>query len=745
MEPIKVIPLSEMYTAVWGKQGENNAVQLSYDLTGWENVWPDGGAAVAFRRADGKEYAHEFVREGNTLLIPVKAYDTEIFGSCAVVISWIDNGSEARSVIINGRVNESIVSMGETPSVPEMGVIEMMNEQAAAADAARASANEAKEAAELAQAKAETAQRKAETAQAEAEKAVNDAGEKADEAHSAAAEAKEHAQSANDAKNAADEHAQEAYQQFVAAEKAAVNAQMARDDAKIAETNAEAFSGESKRHAMTAKDYAEDAADSESMAKVHADAAKEAAENATNGVFIVKYDGSGFDKTYREIEDAARSGKSPVVVHARAGTIYTYGTLDASNRRYFDSFEYDRDGMLFNSCLRISPDNTVANVSRGVVKTPTTRKLKFTGAATGEFDGSESVSIEIPDGGNDEIIIIHTANGTTDKTYNEISTAITKGKTAVMIDTIMGKVFPYTHASANGYVFSNVYRNPDGKLINFAYTLKPNNTVAQNATNNVLTPNPKKITFTGAVDAEYDGSSDVTVEIPEGGTGGGGGSASKYKQPEWGAETAIVDILPEAEYSIMSEEEPIAVITSPVSHALVVGDTYEVIYNGTSYNCTCVRDDSGNYALGNMGAAGGDYPDTGEPFMIGFFDEGQAAELGFHAMIAPLDGSTTFTLSINGEVEVIHAIPAKYVENKTVMRVNVSNDMVADKTYDEVAEAIEAGAHVYLAVSDVGGMGESYITFYHMAYTTQDGAIAFCEAANKLMIAWASDGTISRV
>ena len=33
MNPIKVIPLSEMYTAVWGKQGENNAVHDEGNLS----------------------------------------------------------------------------------------------------------------------------------------------------------------------------------------------------------------------------------------------------------------------------------------------------------------------------------------------------------------------------------------------------------------------------------------------------------------------------------------------------------------------------------------------------------------------------------------------------------------------------------------------------------------------------------------------------------------------------------------
>lgn len=148
MNPIKVIPLSEMYTAVWGKQGENNAVHLSFDLTGWENAWPDSAAAVAFRRADGKEYAHAYKREGNTLLIPVLNYDTEIAGSCAVAISWLDNGNEARSIVIDGRVNPSIVSLGETPTPPEKGVIEQVNAAAANADVSAQAAVDAAQAAE---------------------------------------------------------------------------------------------------------------------------------------------------------------------------------------------------------------------------------------------------------------------------------------------------------------------------------------------------------------------------------------------------------------------------------------------------------------------------------------------------------------------------------------------------------------------------------------------------------------------
>ena len=221
---------------------------------------------------------------------------------------------------------------------------------------------------------------------------------------------------------------------------------------------------------------------------------------------------------------------------------------------------------------------------------------------------------------------------------------------------------------------------------------------------------------------------------------------SKYKQPEWGAETSIVDILPEAEYTASEEAQGAALVMTKPTTKIVGGNAYAVNYNGTNYNAIGADVGDGAFALGNAAVISEAFPATDDPFVIMFIPEGlEENYAGAHALIVPLDGSTTFTLSIKGESETVHKIPAKYVVNNAVMRVNVSEDMVADMTYNEVVEAIEAGAHVYLAVGASGGMGEGYIAFYNMAYATQDGAIAFYEAANKLTIAWASDGTIAQV
>lgn len=272
MTPIKVIPLSEMYTAVWGKQGEHNAVQLSYDLTGWENAWPDGGAAVAFRRADGKEYAHTFEREGNTLLIPIVDYDTEIPGSCAVVISWIENGNEARSVVIDGRVNASIVSLGKTPTSPENGLIEQLNAVAADADSSEMAAKEA-------QAAAETAQTAAEEAKVSAEAARDVARLYRESAH-------EYSQTSLNAK--------------IAAEKAQTAAETAQQNAENAAIDAQSSANAAGIYAKTAQDSANDSASSAAAADAsadaaqrHAAAAQESLENMEERYYVPSVDDEG--------------------------------------------------------------------------------------------------------------------------------------------------------------------------------------------------------------------------------------------------------------------------------------------------------------------------------------------------------------------------------------------------------------------------------------------------------------------
>ncbi len=416
MTPIKVIPLSEMYTAVWGKQGEHNAVQLSYDLTGWENAWPDGGAAVAFRRADGKEYAHTFEREGNTLLIPIVDYDTEIPGSCAVVISWIENGNEARSVVIDGRVNASIVSLGKTPTSPENGLIEQLNAVAADADSSEMAAKEAKNAAEAAQTAAEAAKASAEAArdvarlyresayeysrtslnakiaaekaQKAAETAQQNAGNAANDAQDSATDAENYA---TDAKN----YANAAQNSATAAQNSANNSASSAADAKTQATSA-------KNSANDAKAYAESAAASAELSEVDVFAIRVSVDDSA------QYPGTVYksDRSYDDIKAAIAAGKACILTDPD-GRVFTfvdeyqhqtYGMrlrfLTANWNRIFEGTAADYTGLELKTWNIGTTGN--ASFTSSPAYAPNPNSITFRGAVSATYDGRKNVIVEIP-------------------------------------------------------------------------------------------------------------------------------------------------------------------------------------------------------------------------------------------------------------------------------------------------------------------------------------------------------------
>lgn len=64
-------------------------------------------------------------------------------------------------------------------------------------------------------------------------------------------------------------------------------------------------------------------------------------------------------------------------------------------------------------------------------------------------------------------------------------------------------------------------------------------------------PNPHKLLFTGAVQAEYDGSQPITVEIPEGGSGGGSADLTGYATEQY-----VDDAIENAKEIYVGDGEP---------------------------------------------------------------------------------------------------------------------------------------------------------------------------------------------
>ena len=107
-----------------------------------------------------------------------------------------------------------------------------------------------------------------------------------------------------------------------------------------------------------------------------------------------------------------------------------------------------------------------------------------------------------------------------DKTSEEIVQTYNEGKYNIAA-VYGGLIFPLVGVEGLAAVFNMIYER-----MYVGFVIAPNNEVqivtAPLATENSKLPNPYPLTFTGAVNETYDGSSAKTIEIPSGGTGGGG-------------------------------------------------------------------------------------------------------------------------------------------------------------------------------------------------------------------------------
>lgn len=150
-------------------------------------------------------------------------------------------------------------------------------------------------------------------------------------------------------------------------------------------------------------------------------------------------------------------------------------------------------------------------------------KLKFTGASTAEYDDSSDVTVNISEGGSgggvaDSVkgtLTIKSSGGTTLGTYNGSAdkTITLPSSGSGEGDTIITAKETLTIKQGNNTL--GTYDGTEPKTITIPESSGGGGTADRVA---------KKLKFTGAVLAEYDGSEEVSVNIPFGGGGGTGGS-----------------------------------------------------------------------------------------------------------------------------------------------------------------------------------------------------------------------------
>ena len=188
---------------------------------------------------------------------------------------------------------------------------------------------------------------------------------------------------------------------------------------------------------------------------------------------------------------------------------------------------------------------------------------------SGEFDGKSAYSYAVDGGylGTEEefaaklaaesidkalfvVNITQNSGGTysADKTFEEITQAYNEGKYSIVanfaVNAMNTFIVPFLTITGAGAAFGGVI---DGA--NFSFIITSNNEVQIQivpfATETSKLPNPYPLTFTGAVNETYDGSSAKTIEIP---SGGGGDYTNVIRVLEEVSDYAITDIDP-SEYS----------------------------------------------------------------------------------------------------------------------------------------------------------------------------------------------------
>lgn len=330
-----------------------------------------------------------------------------------------------------------------------------------------------------------------------------------------------------------------------------------------------------------------------------------------------------------------------------------------------------------------------------------------------------------PAGENTEIFLVRIGGGNVpDHTEDEILAAVDEGKACIAVD-------------LKGYVYIYVGKMPlrDNKNVNAATFYAPMMHVGGSADvwciqiygssakrwwlEDARLANPYKITFTGAVEAEYDGSHGITVEIPEGGTGGGGsgvdGEDGGYYRPSVDANGVLSWTASKADMPSVSSANikgpigpqgapgsdgadgfsPTVTLTREADGVVITatnkdGETSEKVYDGKDAE----------------GGSGGGLPEGGEPHQmlvtdsdgnakweerthyienaeVAIYSEVVATHNGeFHAVTEPYsalptDGGTyNVTLTTNGETATYSSV-AQEIEAEGMLLTLVGNGMFA--------------------------------------------------------------------
>lgn len=161
-----------------GNQGENDAVELRFDITAWLAEWPGGAVTISYKRPDDPGVypvpPTKIQISGNTLVWKISQVVTAYSGHGQAVITYTQGDVVRKSPRVNTYVKPGLPAAGAAPA-PIPDYVDEINQLAAGILVTLNEAEDAKEAAEAAKGAAETAEQNAEDAAAAAASAAQTA------------------------------------------------------------------------------------------------------------------------------------------------------------------------------------------------------------------------------------------------------------------------------------------------------------------------------------------------------------------------------------------------------------------------------------------------------------------------------------------------------------------------------------------------------------------------------------------
>lgn len=207
----------------------------------------------------------------------------------------------------------------------------------------------------------------------------------------------------------------------------------------------------------------------------------------------------------------------------------------------------------------------------------------------------------------------------------------------------------------------------------------------------------------------------VTIPHGTGGTGGGlpageaphqmlvtdADGAAKWEDKLCYTETLQMEVFPETELTYV-EDANLFALTTPLTNQPVWGVNHTIVYNGTAYECFPETLEGYNCAFGNVGfLVDGTYDYDKPPFILVFPSPEDAGAEGLWAAFFGIEGEPTATVSVSVNGEHVKQIDEKYIPEipehfiVTVKDDDQTNSFVADRTYDELLAAYDAGKMLY--------------------------------------------------